>query len=343
MKRVLIFLKNRLLYSLLVLLGLSILIFFISRVVPGDPARVALGPRTPEKIIQQLREEMHLNEPIYRQYYYWLKGVIRGNFGKSLITRRSVKKDIKQFLPATIELTMFSVIFLATVGIVLGSVCALHNNSWIDNLGRIISYIGVVTPSFVFAILLMLIFGYILEIFPTAGRITSGMILPPKVTGLITIDALISGNFVVFWDAIKHLILPAVSLGMAGMAQESRITRSTMCDNAKKDYIIAERSYGIPERIIMFRYLLKPSIIPSISILGLEFGAILGNAFLVELVFNWPGLSRYGMNAILSKDINATSIVVLLIGIFFITGNIIVDIVVNLVDPRISLQNDYGE
>ncbi len=130
---------------------------------------------------------------------------------------------------------------------------------------------------------------------------------------------------------------------MAGMAQVSRITRSTMCDNAKKDYIIAERSYGIPEQIIMFRYLLKPSIIPSISILGLQFGSLLGNAFLVELVFIWPGLSRYAMNAILSKDLNATSAVVLVIGIAFTTANIVVDIVVNLLDPRISLQNERGE
>lgn len=339
----LIFFLKRLLYILLVLLGLSIFIFVIARVVPGDPARAALGPRTPEKVVQQLREEMHLNEPLHLQYYYWIKGVIHGDFGKSLVTRRSVYEDIKIFFPASIELVMYSMIFITLVGIGLGAVCGLNKNTWIDNLGRLNSYIGVATPSFVFAIFFMLIFGYMLEIVPAAGRISPEVFAPPKITGLITIDALITGNFLAFWDAIKHLILPAISLGMAGMAQVSRITRSTMANNSERDYIIAERSYGIPERIIMFRYLLKPSIIPSVSILGLQFGSLLGNAFLIELVFRWPGLSRYGMNAILSKDLNATSAVVLIIGICYAIANIIVDIIISLLDPRIRLQNERGE
>lgn len=330
-------LTKRIIHSIIVLLMLSVIIFTISRVLPGDPARVVLGPRTPEEVIQQLREEMHLNDPIYIQYYYWLRNAIHGDLGKSLFTRNNVTEDIKKFAPATVELALYGVIFMAIVGIIFGVISAKYSETWIDNLVRIIAYIGVVTPSFVFAIIFMLIFCYGLNLFPTGSRISLEIIPPPTITGLITIDALISGNFSAFFDALKHLLLPSVSLGLAGMSQVSRITRSAMQENASKDYILFMRSAGFPENIIMFRYLLKASIIPTISILGLEFGALLGNAFLVESIFGWPGLSRYGMTAILQKDLNSMSAVVLVFGMGFIAANIIVDLIINWVDPTIRL------
>jgi peptide/nickel transport system permease protein len=154
----------------------------------------------------------------------------------------------------------------------------------------------------------------------------------------MTVDALLAGQFATFWDALIHLIMPALSLAMGSLAQEARITRSTMSDNLTKDYIAAERALGIPERIVMGRFLLKPSLIPTISIFGLDFAAGLSNAFLVELIFNWPGLSRYGMNAMLRKDLNAISAVILILGVTFITVNIVVDLVVGLLDPRIHLR-----
>jgi peptide/nickel transport system permease protein len=304
---------------------------------------MALGARAPGWAVERLREEMHLNEPLYVQYYYWAKGALHGDFGMSLVTRRSVANDIKEFLPASLELALYAGIFMGIIGITLGTISGWYSNTWIDNLVRVISYIGIVTPSFVFAIFFVLIFSYVLEIFPTMGRIAPDLIPPPRITGMITLDALITGNFAIFLDALKHLFLPAISLAMGPLAQEARITRSSITDNVKKDYIAAERSCGIPERTIMFKYLLKPSLIPTISIYGLDFASLLGNAFLIELIFNWPGLSRYGMNAMLRKDLNAMTAIILVFGLVFVIVNIIVDIIVEYLDPRIRLGVERGQ
>jgi len=334
------FLGRRLLFSIFVLWGLSMLIFIISRVMPGDPARAALGPRAPEWRVQDLRAELHLDKSLPVQYYYWVRGILHGDLGRSLFTQRPVIQDIKNCLPVTLELALFSTSFMIVFGIFLGVISIRYNQRPVDNIVRIIAYIGVVTPSFVFAILFMLLFGYVLRLLPTMGRLTEGVVAPPTITSMITIDALITGNFPVFWDAFKHLLMPGVSLAMAGTAQIARVTRSAMADNLQQSYIIAERSYGIPERVIILKYLLKPSLIPTVSIAGMQFGALLGNAFLVELIFNWPGLSRYGMNVLLRKDLNAISAVVLIFGLGFVVANIIVDVVINFLDPRISIRKE---
>jgi len=331
------FIIKRLFYSIFVLIGFSMLIFLFIRCIPGDPARLALGENAPEWVVERLREEMHLNDPIYKQYYYWIKGAMKGDLGISLTTQRSVMEDIRQFFLASLELTLYSGILMAILATLFGTMSGWYNNTWIDNVFRIIAYFGIVTPSFVFAIFFVLIFSYFFEILPTIGRLSSGLTPPPYITGLITVDALITGNYAVLIDAIKHLILPASSLMMGPMAQMARIVRSSMVDNLQKDYIMAERSYGIPERVIMFKYLLKPSFIPGVSIAGLSLAILIGNSFLIELVFNWPGLSRYGMNAMLRKDLNSVIAVTIVYSLLFIIINIIVDVIVNGLDPRIEL------
>jgi peptide/nickel transport system permease protein len=337
------FLGKRLALSLFVLFGLSILIFTISRVLPGDPVRMALGSRAPQWAVDNLREQMHLNDPLYAQYYYWLAGAVRGDFGQSLFTRRAVIEDVREFLPATMELALFAGVIMAIFGILLGAVSGRYSNTWIDNSVRIFSYIGIVTPSFVFAILFLLLFGYLLNVLPTMGRLSPWIARPPVITGMVSLDALLSGNFAAFGDAIRHLILPAVSLALGGMAQEARITRSTISDNLRKDYIASAKGFGVPDRLIMFKYLLKPSLIPTVSILGLDFASLIGNAFLVELIFNWPGFSRYGIHAMLNKDLNAVSAVVMVLGVVFIIVNIIVDLIVAWLDPRIRLGAERGK
>jgi peptide/nickel transport system permease protein len=331
------FITRRAVHSIFVLLGLSIVIFTISRVIPGDPARVAAGARAPEWVVDNLREQMHLNDSLPVQYGFWLSNALQGDFGMSLVTRRDVSQDIREFFPATFELALYSGVIMAVLGISLGAVSARHKDKWIDNVVRIISYMGVVTPSFVFAIIFLLIFGFALGWLPTIGRLSEGVPSPPTVTGLYTIDALLVGDLATFWDALQHIILPAMALAMGSMAQQARITRSSMSDNLTKDYIGAARALGVPERSIMSRFLLKPSLIPTISILGLDFAATMANAFLVELIFNWPGISRYGINAMLRKDLNAIAAVILVLGVVFIVVNIIVDIVVAQLDPRIRL------
>jgi peptide/nickel transport system permease protein len=331
------FLGRRAIHSVFVLLGLSVLIFIIARIMPGDPARMAVGPRAPEWVVDNLRQQMHLDEPLHIQYFYWLRDAVRGDFGISLVTRRPVADDIKEFFPATLELALFAGFINGAGGIFLGAISAWHKDKWVDNVVRVISYLGVVTPSFIFAVLFLLVFGMSLEWMPTMGRLSHEIARPPTVSGLFTIDSLLVGDFRAFLDALWHLILPGVALALGGMSQEARITRSTMADNLTKDYIASERSLGIPESVIMRSFLLKPSLIPTVSILGLDFAATIGNAFLVELIFNWPGISRYGINAMLRKDLNAISAVILVLGVVFILTNITVDIVVARLDPRIQL------
>ncbi|MBL8131706.1 MAG: ABC transporter permease [Anaerolineae bacterium] len=338
LRRLGLFLARRLVQSIFVLFGLSILIFTIARVLPGDPARTALGARAPQETVDRLREEMHLNDTLPVQYTYWLGDALRGDFGMSLVTRRSVTTDIAEFLPASLELVIFAGVLTLVGGIALGTLSARYKDSWVDNLIRILSYAGVVTPAFIFAIIFLLVFGLALDWLPSIGRLSEGVPKPPLVTGLITVDALLAGQLATFWDALQHLIMPGVALALGSMAQEARITRATMADNLNKDYIAAERALGIPERVVMGRFLLKPSLIPTISIFALDFAANLANAFLVELIFNWPGISRYGVNAMLRKDLNAITAVILILGVVFILMNIVVDLVVGALDPRIRLR-----
>ena len=190
----------------------------------------------------------------------------------------------------------------------------------------------------------MLIFGYVWPVLPTTGRIAQTVAPPAKtITGMYTLDYLLTGNLTGWWDAFKHLLLPAVALMLGGMAQAARLTRSNMVENSTKDYIQAYHAYGVPERKILYKYLLKPSLIPTISILNLDIAAVFGNAFLVENLFNYPGLSRYGLSAMLNKDINAISGVVMIYGLIFILVNILSDVLVAWLDPRVRLMGGAEE
>jgi peptide/nickel transport system permease protein len=341
--RLVSFLLRRLVYSVIVLIGLSILIFVLARIVPGDPARMALGANAPKWVVDNLRKEMNLDRPLYIQYVLWLKGVLQGDFGSSLYTKRPVLEDLAEFLPATVELVVFAGVIMGIGGVLLGILSARYSNSWVDAVIRILSYIGVVTPSFVFAIVFMLVFGYLWPILPVMGRLSRGIAAPAAVTKMVTLDSLFRGDLNAFFDALKHMVLPGISLALGGLSQEARITRSSLVDNMSKDYILSHVSYGIPDRSIWFRFLLKPSLIPTISVFGLDFAVLFANAFLVEMVFNWPGLSRYGINVMLQKDLNAISAVIVVLGAIFVVMNIFTDIVVSFLDPRIRLGMAKGE
>jgi len=331
------FILKRLSYTVFVLFGLSILIFVIARVLPGDPARLALGPRAPDWAVENLRQQLHLNEPVYIQYFYWVSDAARGSLGESLVTRRDVLTDVQEFLPATLELITLSALLVVGLAIPIGMVAGRRANSWFDNLVRVLSYVGVAVPAFVAAIVFLLVFGFMLNIAPSIGRISPNIAAPPTVTGFITIDSLISGNITAFFDAVVHLILPALALALGPIAQEARITRSSVVENLNKDYILSTVSHGVPERLLTLKYLLRPSMIPTVSVMGLDIAALIANAFLVELIFNWPGVSRYGITAMLRKDLNAIVAVVMIAGIIFAIANIVVDLIVAYLDPRIRL------
>ena len=332
----------RLVHSIFVLIGLSLLIFFISRVMPGDPARVALGPLALDEQVQKLRVEMHLDKPFPIQYYFWLRSVLHGDLGRSLYTNRPVVRDLYEYLPATLELVLFSFLISLVVGQVTGVLAGYFRNSWFDGFSRMVSYIGVATPAFAVAIFFLLFFSYILGFAPTVGRISITLRPPPRVTGFIILDSLIAGQFKIAVNGLKHIILPAASLAVAHIAQEGRVTRSSIVDNLQKDYVAAHAVHGIPTHSILFKYLLKPSLIPTVSIMGMDFAFIIANAFLVELVFMWPGFARYAVTVMLNKDLNAIVAVVLIVGVAFAIVNLIVDVVVSFLDPRIRLQRRGG-
>lgn len=325
---------RRLGISLIVLIGVSMLIFAIARIIPGDPARIALGPNATDEQIEQLRGALHLDENIVVQYTYFIADLIRGDLGQSLYTNRPVTADIAQFLPATLELVIVAGIMMITLGLPLGIVSARYRGRWPDHTVRMVSLLGVSAPSFVWAVILMLLFAFFLPLFPIAGRISDSYAIEP-VTGFLLIDTLVAGEPAAFADAAWHLILPAFALALSGIGQAARLTRANMVETYDKPFIEMARSYGFPDRRVAARYAFRPSLIPSLTIIGLDLAAMLGNAFLVEAVFAWPGLSRYGVAVILRKDLNAIVGTVLIISAAFLIVNIIVDLLIALINPRI--------
>ena len=329
-------LAKRLGTSLIVLIGVSLLIFAIARVIPGDPARIALGPNATVDAVAALRDKLHLNDPFLVQYGYFLADLLHGNLGISLYTNRPVVDDIAQFLPATMELVIVSGMMMVALGLPLGILSARYRGSFIDHTIRLMTLLGVSAPGFVWAVILMLLFAYFLPIFPIAGRLSDSITIRVH-TGFLLLDTLIAGNLAAFIDALKHLILPAFALALSGIGQAARLVRSNMVETYQKPYIEMAGAYGFPEKRIAMRYAFRPSLIPSLTIIGLDFAAMLGNAFLIEAVYAWPGLSRYGVAVILRKDLNAIVGTVLIISAVFLIVNLIVDLLVSIINPRIRL------
>jgi peptide/nickel transport system permease protein len=207
----------------------------------------------------------------------------------------------------------------------------------VDAIIRVFSYAGVAIPGFVLAILLLLLFGYVWPVLPVLGRLSAGFTAPARITGMYTLDSLIVGDFKTFWNAFLHILVPALALCAGGMFQEARLVRNAMIENAGKDYLAAMAGYGVPRRKLINKYLLKPSLIPAVSCMGMDIAALMSNAFLIEVIFAWPGISKYGMNAMLAKDLNAISAVILVFGCIFVGVNIVVDLIVAYLDPRIRL------
>jgi len=321
---------------LLVLIGVSLLIFAIARVIPGDPARIALGPNATPEAIAALRDKLHLDASFITQYGYFLADLFRGDLGISLYTNRPVITDIAQFLPATLELVVIAGLMMICIGLPLGILSARHRGTWIDHTIRLVTMLGVSAPAFVWAVVLMLLFAYFISIFPIAGRLSDQFTIQP-VTGFMLIDTLLAGNIKAFFDAVWHLILPSFALALSGIGQAARLVRSNMVETYGRPYIEMAEAYGFPEKRIARRYAFRPSLIPSLTIIGLDFAAMLGSAFLVEAVYAWPGLSRYGVAVILRKDLNAIVGTVLVISAMFLIVNIVVDLLVSVINPRIRL------
>ena len=330
------YIGKRLMYAIPTLFGLSILIFFLSRVLPGDPARMAAGPNAPTWVVEQIRHQLGLDKPIWEQYIYWLVNLFHGDLGYSILTKRSVTDDVLEYLPASLELISMAAIFEISGALFLGIISGKYSYKLPDNVVRVLAYIGISVPSFVWALIFQVVFASMIPIFPSHGMYSYGTVPPPRITGFSLIDALIAGHFDTFFDILWHMVLPALALALGPMAQDARILRAGMVENKEKEHVTLLRGYGISERTIFSKYILKPSLVPTVTVMGMDIASLLGNAFLVEMIFQWPGFSRYGIEVMLNKDLNGIVAVVLVIGVIFIIANIIVDVIVAYLDPRIG-------
>lgn len=333
------YLIRRALSTIPMLFGLSILIFVMARVIPGAPARQALGPRASEEAVQQLREQMGLNDPVWIQYIDYMSGLARGDMGQSLVTNHNVATDIAFFFPATFELTTVAMVLAILVGVPLGVIAGLNKDDTEDNVSRAFSFFAVSLPAFWAGILLQLVFAFQLDLLPATGRLGDLTFVPQRVTGLMLVDSLLALNFTAFASAVEHLVLPAVTLALAPIADIARMTRSSFIEEYNHDYVEGLYTHGLPGRLIAYKYVLRKAFAATLTIIGLDYGFLLGSAFLVEIVFSWPGMASYGVQAILQTDINAIVGVTLVIGLGFLFANLVVDVLYGVFDPRVR----YGD
>lgn len=326
------YLLRRILQLIPVLLGLSVLIFIVSRVIPGDPIRLALGTEATEEQVQQLRKQTGLDRPLFVQYVTYMAGVLRGDFGYSLRTHRNVTNDLVDFFPATLELTTVAMGIAVVIGVPLGILAAVRKDEAADHLSRVLALIGVALPRFWLAILLQLAFAYHFRLLPTIGRGPAPLV---HLTGLYLVDSLLTFRFDAFWTSLEYLAMPAFALSVGTLAQAMRLIRAGMIEEMRRDYALAARSYGLPPNLIIYKYLLKNAFTATLTILGLSYGFLLGNAFLVETVFAWPGLAFYGVDALRFKDFNGVIAVTLVVGAAYAVVNLLTDILYGYFDPRI--------
>jgi peptide/nickel transport system permease protein len=329
------FLLRRLLTLPVVLFGLACLIFFIGRLLPGDPVGLAAGPDASAQTIAALRQEFHMDESILVQFVLFLSDLLQGDWGQSILTRRPVAADVLTFLPATMELVITSMIIATLVGVPAGVVSAVYSNRWPDYLTRLFSFTAVCVPPFFVGILAQLVFSMELGLTPLGSRFPVIDLPPHGVTGFLTIDSLISGDWNAFKTALWHLLLPAATLSSLTIATASRITRASMLEVLSRDFITTERALGISEARIVMKYALKNALTSTVTMLGLSFGWMLGGTVLVETVFDWPGIGLYATQAIVTQDFNPVIGVTLVIGIIFIITNLIVDLLYGLLNPQV--------
>jgi peptide/nickel transport system permease protein len=333
---VLRFVVRRLLLLVPILVGLSLLVFFWIRALPAGPAESLLGERATPEAIRQIEEQYGLDEPIHIQYFEYVRTIASGDLGTTIRTRRPVADELKERFPATIELTIAALLFATILGIPLGFVAAKRYGTWVDHSSLVVSLIGISIPVFFLAILLKYIFAVKLGLLPTVGRI-SVLIDLEHPTNFYTIDALIAGDLVAFWDVIKHLILPAIALGSIPLAVTARITRAAVLDVQNEDYVRTARAKGLPPREVDFRHIFRNALLPITTIVGLQTGLLLSGAVLTETVFAFPGMGTWLVEAIRQRDFPILQGGILFVSLVFVLVNLLVDISYALINPRIRV------
>lgn len=324
-------------FVIVVLLGVTILTFFLARVVPADPARLLAGPRASRQAVEEIRHEKGLDRPLWQQYRSYMGALVKGDLGTSLVTRRTVTRDLATFVPATLELVLYSLVVGTLLGLVVGVSSAIRPGDLVDVGGRFLAMGGLSVPNFWVALLLQFLFFFLLGILPFGGRLDTGVLPPPTVTGLYTIDSLLSGRIDLFVQAVSHLVLPVIALALAEMGLVARVVRASMLEVLGQDYIRSARAKGLSPWRIYRRHALRNALLPVVTIIGLEFGLLLSGTVLVESIFAWPGLGRYMAEAISSSDYNAIMGVTIVVTIGYVLINLIVDLAYAYLDPRVRL------
>ncbi len=331
---------RRLVLAVFVMLGVLMITFAVSRVVPGDPARLYLGARASQEAIEQVRDQLGLNDPLPQQFVRYVASSVQGEFGFSYRTKQPIIDDLKQRLPATMELVVLAMLLAVLVGVPAGVLAAAKFGGPLDRVIRVISIGGVSMPAFWLALLLQLVFFLWLGLLPIGGRLSqtvSFMHPIDTITGFYLIDAAITGNWVAWRDAAWHAILPVVVLATFPVSLALRMTRASMLDVLSETYVAAARAAGLSEREILFKLALKNAVVPTLTVMGLVFAFSITGAVLIESIFKWPGLGSYMLDAILNDDVPVLFAVTLVVTVIYIVINLVVDLVQAGLDPRIRI------
>ena len=332
------YILRRLVLLIPVLLGLSMMVFVIGRLLPGDPVMLAAGPNASAQEMAALSAEFGLDQPIALQYGRYLAGLLQGNWGRSLQTRGPVLEDLRVYLPATMELVIAAMAIAIVAGILLGLIAAVWRNSWVDYLVRLLSLASISMPRFFLGLLLQLVFAMWLGWTALGGRFPLTGSPPPVVTGMLTIDSLLAGDMSALLLALQHLALPAIAMSLSPLATITRMMRASTLEVLQQDYVLTARALGIPPGKLLFKHVLRNALSSTLTVIGLYFGWLLGGTVLVETVFDWPGIGLYATKSILTQDFMPVMGVVLCIGTMFVLFNLVIDILYGVINPKVQLR-----
>lgn len=328
------FIARRLISLIPVMLGVSIVVFALIRMIPGDPVIVMLGERARPADIERVREEMGFNRPIYVQYLEWMGRIVRGDLGTSIINRTAVMDDLKYRLSATVEMILVGMIIGLIVGISIGILSALRRNSWVDLIATAGALLGVSMPIYWLALILIYALAVNRQIFPPSARLDADLEVVRR-TGFMLIDTLLMGDIRLFLNALWHLILPSFVLSTVVMPILARLTRASMLEVMRQDYVRTASAKGLQRRVVIIRHALKNALLPIVTVVGLQLGGLLGGALLTETIFSWPGMGLWTYRAILSRDYPIVQGAVLVSATIYVMVNLLVDISYAYLDPRI--------
>ncbi len=331
------FIIRRILIVIPTLLGVTIIVFLMLRITPGDPAELLLGERATPAALEAMRDYLGLKEPLYVQYGMFIQRVIRFDLGETIWSREKVSREIAARFPATIELAIMAMTISCVLGIVLGLISATRQYSWFDYVSMVTSLFGVSMPVFWLGLMLMLVFSLSLGWFPMSGRIGVGTELE-VITNFFILDAILMRNWPALKDALMHLALPSVALSTIPLAIVARMTRSSMLEVLRQDYIRTAKAKGLSEVKIVLKHALRNGLIPVVTVVGLQFGILMGGAILTETVFAWPGVGKWIFEGVVKRDYMVIQGGTLLVATTFVIVNLVVDVLYAVINPRISVK-----